>query len=249
MRVLAGTTPFEAGDMLLFESRQVGSLRATATGLGIFGLFLSKDTTPPNVNLSVVGQDFRDGDPVSPEPQFHIVVSDDSGIEPSDIALTLSYNGGEFLPVPSDQKRAHVASGSSQTLIEYLPTLEPGDYILKAAALDLEGHAATGQIQFHVTTSSDLRSALNFPNPFQTYTDLAVEATGEIDTLRITIYSLAGRVVRVLEHPPTAGFVRVRWDGRDSAGRDVANGVYYARVRMTARGKTQSETIKLLKMQ
>jgi flagellar hook assembly protein FlgD len=50
------------------------------------------------------------------------------------------------------------------------------------------------------------------------------------------------------EHPSTAGFVRIRWDGRDSEGRDVANGVYYAKVAMTARGQTHTDVLKMLKM-
>ena len=94
-----------------------------------------------------------------------------------------------------------------------------------------------------------MRSVLNYPNPFRSHTDIAIEATGEMESLDIVIYSLAGRVVRKLEHPPTAGFVRVRWDGRDSKGRDVANGVYYGKVTMTARGTTQTQVVKLLRLQ
>jgi hypothetical protein len=246
--VMTGDSRFEAGDSFRFDSRTVVPVRGTTSSLGTFGVYSTKDKTPPIVEISVVGQDFHDGDPIPPKPRIHAVISDESGVDPSSVAILLSRNGAEFQPVPTDRRAIHTTPGTNQTLVEWTPELEPSDYDLRVTATDVEGLPATKQIPFRVAASSDLRSALNYPNPFRTHTDLAIEATGEMDTLAVTIYSLAGRVVRRLEHPPTAGFVRIRWDGRDADGREVANGVYYARVRMTARGKTLTETIKLLKM-
>lgn len=247
VRVLPSSR-FEPGDSFRFETKPVVSVRGITPTLGIFAAFSSKDTTPPVVEIAVVGQDFHDGDPIAPKPRVHTLISDDSGIDPTSLGLFLSREGAEFQPVPTEERTIRITPGSSQVLVEWTPELEPGDYDLRVVAADLEGHPGTKQVPFRVATSSHLRSVLNYPNPFQTYTDLAIEATGEIESLTVTIYSLAGRVVRRLEHPPTAGFVRIRWDGRDANGNEVANGVYYARVRMTARNKTHTETIKLLKM-
>jgi hypothetical protein len=246
--VLAGDTPFEPGDTLRLLARTAGVFRATTDSLGTFALFLTTDTSPPVATVTVAGQDFAEGDPVSPNPALRVVVSDDSGVDPEDVALALSRDGGDFLPVPPDQRQTHATAGAREVLVNYNPSLEPGDYVLRVSARDVEGHEAEREVAFRVTRTSELRSVLNYPNPFRTYTDIAVEATGEVESLSVRIYSLQGRLVWAEERPPTAGFVRVRWEGRDSEGREVANGVYYARVRMTARGKVHTETIKLLKM-
>ena len=114
--------------------------------------------------------------------------------------------------------------------------------------LDLDGNRVVREVGFRVTSTSILRSVLNYPNPFRTITDIGIEATGEMEALAVTVYSLQGRVVWRADHPRTAGFVRVRWDGRDTEGRDVANGVYYAKVVMSARGETHTDVVKMLKM-
>lgn len=247
VRVLSSSR-FEPGDSFRFDTKPAVSIRGTTTALGVFSVFSSRDTAPPAVEIAVVGQDFHDGDPIPPKPRIHTLISDDSGIDPTSVVLLLSREGAEFQPVPTDERIVRTTPGSNRVLVEWTPELEAGDYDLRVTATDLEGHPGTKQVPFRVAASSRLRSVLNYPNPFRTYTDLAIEATGEMESLTVTIYSLAGRVVRRLEHPPTAGFVRIRWDGRDANGNEVANGVYYARVRMTTRNKTQTETIKLLKM-
>lgn len=50
--------------------------------------------------------------------------------------------------------------------------------------------------------------------------------------LSVAVYDAAGMFVRELAGTtPAAGFLTVRWDGRDGAGRPVASGVYYCRMR------------------
>jgi hypothetical protein len=50
---------------------------------------------------------------------------------------------------------------------------------------------------------------------------------------RIEIVDVRGRIVRVLAAPagPAVGEIRRAWDGRDSQGRRVASGRYWARIR------------------
>ena len=247
IEIQSGSKPFEAGDSVRFETRETGVLRGTAERLGAFGAFLSDDKTAPQIRFAVEGQDFADGDPVSPNPAFAAAFSDNSGVDPLDVRLELTRDGRPEPAIEASELRFHAAPGSNQLLVNYAPELEPGDYRLSASAADLDGNEASGEIRFRVTHSAELISVLNYPNPFRSETDIAVEAAGEIERLEVSIYSLQGRVARRLSHPPTAGFARLRWDGRDADGREVANGVYYAVVKMTARGETRSQTIKLLK--
>ena len=248
IEALSGKKPFEPGDAIRFETRHVGALNGTTPRLGTFAAFYTNDESAPEISFAVEGQDFADGDAVSPKPAIALVVSDDSGVDPLDVSLSLTRDGQPAPPIDASDLRVHAAPGSNKLLINYAPELEPGSYRLKASAADLDGNEASREIRFNVSQSVELISVLNYPNPFRTETDIAVEAAGEIETLDIAVYSLQGRVVRRLQHPPSAGFVRVRWDGRDADGREVANGVYYAVVKMTARGETRSQTLKLLKL-
>jgi hypothetical protein len=50
-----------------------------------------------------------------------------------------------------------------------------------------------------------------------------------IDTpTRVTVFSVDGRLVRVLHAPAGAGYIR--WDGRDQNGRPAATGLYLGRL-------------------
>ena len=68
------------------------------------------------------------------------------------------------------------------------------------------------------------------PNPFVEATWIAFElpAAAEVD---LRVFDVAGRQVRTIEpgRRREAGAYRLLWDGRDSGGRPVASGVYFAR--------------------
>ena len=71
----------------------------------------------------------------------------------------------------------------------------------------------------------------NYPNPFNPETAIRY-ALPEAAAVRLRVYGVAGQLVRELvrdEQP--AGRHRVVWDGRDRAGRSVANGVYLCELR------------------
>lgn len=69
------------------------------------------------------------------------------------------------------------------------------------------------------------------PNPFTGSTEMLFELAKPGD-VSLGIYDAAGRRIRTLlppEHRP-AGVHRVRWDGRDDAGRNVGSGIYLYRL-------------------
>ncbi len=69
------------------------------------------------------------------------------------------------------------------------------------------------------------------PNPFmgRTRVEFALPAP---DRVRLAIHDMSGRLVRTLRNGETlaAGRHAVAWDGRDENGRDMASGVYFARI-------------------
>ena len=67
----------------------------------------------------------------------------------------------------------------------------------------------------------------NYPNPFNPVTKIPFTLR-EAASVRLCVYDIAGRVVRVLEEGLLdAGRHEVTWDGQDSGGEKVASGVYF----------------------
>ena len=70
----------------------------------------------------------------------------------------------------------------------------------------------------------------NAPNPFNSQTIFAyfLPAAGPA---RLEVFTLTGQRVAVLHQgPQQAGYHRLRWNGRDDAGRPVASGLYLYRL-------------------
>jgi hypothetical protein len=69
------------------------------------------------------------------------------------------------------------------------------------------------------------------PNPFRDATRFSFELR-DPDRASLAVHDVAGRIVRRLaDGPLAAGRHEIAWDGRDDAGRPVAGGVYYFRLR------------------
>ncbi len=72
--------------------------------------------------------------------------------------------------------------------------------------------------------------AQNAPNPFNSQTILSYFLHAPSPT-RLEIFALTGQRVSVLHQgPQQAGYHRLHWNGRDDAGRPVANGMYLYRL-------------------
>ncbi|HQV31567.1 MAG TPA: choice-of-anchor B family protein [Calditrichia bacterium] len=74
----------------------------------------------------------------------------------------------------------------------------------------------------------------NFPNPFNPETTIPYRLS-ERGEVRVEIFNVSGGKVRVLVNEvQSPGDHRIRWDGRDNHGREMASGTYL--VRLSARG-------------
>lgn len=82
----------------------------------------------------------------------------------------------------------------------------------------------------------------NFPNPFNPTTTIVFELD-QPGTVSLSIYNLAGgKVATLLDEEMSAGQHEIKWDGKDSKGRDLSSGNYFYQLKD---GKT-SITKKLL---
>jgi hypothetical protein len=91
----------------------------------------------------------------------------------------------------------------------------------------------------------EVRLLANRPNPFASETDVLYETARE-GAVRIAIFDVGGRrVATLVDGTRPAGRHSARWDGRDAAGRRVANGVYVVELR--AGGIVARRTLTLLR--
>jgi hypothetical protein len=82
-----------------------------------------------------------------------------------------------------------------------------------------------------------------FPNPFNPRTTIAwrIATAGE---LRLAVYDLRGRLVRVLHDGwSAAGADQTTWDGRDASGHTVASGVYLVQLRAPNGGSASRRVV------
>jgi len=84
------------------------------------------------------------------------------------------------------------------------------------------------------TPGAPLVAALhqNYPNPFNPTTTIQYDVPSGGARVDLAVYDVAGRLVtRLVARDETAGYKSVVWDGRNHAGRPVATGVYFYRLR------------------
>ncbi len=248
-----GEDPFTPGDRFRFETRSIGIIRATTDRLGPITLMYSDDTVPPDIQLTIGNQQhFVPGDATDPEPLIGATLTDPSGLDylTRPILLELGRVSGEYEPIDPEMYQLTHNPGSNQLVLTYpSPELEPREYELRLTASDVHGNTDTKRTTFRVHDNLQLLSFLNYPNPFPRKTTLTCELTAPADAINVKIYTLSGRLVRELSMPPTPGFLMVEWDGRDAEGVEVANGVYYAKLKIQREGeKDITEILKMMKL-
>lgn len=96
---------------------------------------------------------------------------------------------------------------------------------------NLEYHSIAGdQTQAGEVAPANLVLRANYPNPFNPVTTIRYGVPSE-GRVSLAIYDARGRLVKnLLNEVQPAGFHEVVWNGTDSAGAQVASGVYLYRV-------------------
>ncbi len=252
LQITQGRRVFKPGDRFRFETRPVGTVRATTDRLGVVTLLHSDDTVPPNIQLTIGNQQhFVPGDATDAEPLIGATLTDPSGLDYLTRPLLLELGTGlSYEPINPEAYQLTYHRSSNQLVLTYLsPELEPREYEIRLTASDVHGNTDTERITFRVHDTLQLLSFLNYPNPFPRKTMLTCELTAPADSLAVKIYTLSGRLIRELSMPATPGFLMVEWDGRDADGIEVANGVYYAKLQIKREGeKDITEILKMMKL-
>ena len=189
-------------------------------------LQVEPDEDGPMITVGFRGQSqFSSGDFVSSRPALETVIDDPGGIN-------ITGEVGHEIEVTVDDETFTATeffssrNGSYQSgVLEYeLPQLEPGTHELSLKAWDSFNNSSSAQVVVEVAERNvtPLGDLLFYPNPMAesghfTYT-LAVEA----ESVRISIFTLAGRFVDKLEVVGEPGYNQIAWVPSTS----LANGSY-----------------------
>ena len=134
--------------------------------------------------------------------------------------------------------KTHLASLSGHSEWVHSVAFSPDGTILASAASEVKLWDVSEWKRAKRLAQAEERSGLpdgpqlaqNAPNPFNSETVLSyfLHAPGPA---RLEVFSLTGQRVAVLRQgPQQAGYHRLRWNGRDDAGRSVASGMYLYRL-------------------
>ena len=158
------------------------------------------------------------------------------------------YRGVEPDFVPGAESLVHVTEGLTWT-----DEVEGGwQYHYLITALDEAGNESDPSAPEEVTGVEAERPPVSFalhqnvPNPFGCGTSIGYDVPEGGGHVRIEIFDVAGRLVRVLvDRREKQGRREVVWDGRNWNGRRVPAGIYYCRLR--ARGYTETRKLTVSK--
>lgn len=214
---------------------------------------VDKDKVNPLLDVTFDGRHILNGDLVSARPEILISLKDESKFlaldDTSLLEINLKYPDGmlhrmnydNFITtfIPADNSRLNV---ENKARVEIKPVLTTdGTYELIVTDKDRSGnksHMKDYRISFEVINKSSITNVLNYPNPFTTSTRFVFTLTGyTLPTFfKIQILSQSGKVVKEISQdeigPITIGrnLTEYAWDGRDSYGDPLGNGVYFYRV-------------------
>jgi len=211
------------------------------------GLSPRVDLLPPDIMLvAAPDTSFAPGDRVT------IALEDSSGIDltrfdNAHAIFVLFDDAGLPIDLTPDF-RYERGSGTRGTVELVLPALAEGAHRLEVHASDTYRNigVATFVIQVAPRVAAgqplDLSQVFNYPNPFADDTYLHVRLN-QPARLKITILTVAGRRVRSWSLEGRSGENYIPWDGRDSRGEKVANGVYLFHVTAEAPGSGRVDAV------
>ncbi len=201
-----------------------------------------KDTLPPTIEIQScyaggVATSLAEGQEIKLQSPacLQVVVSDSTALdyrEQADEGISFEILGKQdpYHPWPyleQTSKRAKLRMYFAQ---EQYPA---GRYAFRVRALDVLGNASTKMVTLNITDGMEagLADVFNAPNPMGKkgttfyFKNLAVDRDSKVN---IYIYDQNGKLVRVLKDAVSGV---THWNGHDSHGRLLANGLYHYVVR------------------
>jgi hypothetical protein len=218
--------------------------------------FVVRDSVSPQFSITFDGKEIVNGDVVSAKPEVLISLKDDSPLPLDTTLFTIIFDNLPLSFVRQDVTFNYTPYPNSEALIKWTPVLADGRHTIEVLAKDASGNffdTTVSRTEFYVFNQPNLLNVFNFPNPFNNDTYFTFDLRGTVvpDEFIIKIYTVAGRLIRVISVPSSdifIGFNKIYWDGRDEDGDELSNGVYFYKVITRLNDETKIITSKLAKI-
>jgi hypothetical protein len=191
------------------------------------------DTIPPSIEIYYKGDIITDGMEIPSNAEIVGVLQDESGID-----ITGRENRGIYLAIDED----YVNTVKLNSLFAYdLNSYTKGSF---SYTLDLEPSATSVKLEFTCFDNREnqalkilnvdvfngetftLKDVYNIPNPLSEVTYFTFHLSHR-SSVSLSIFTMTGKEIYRTETICKSGFNRVKWDGRDSDGDRIANGIYF----------------------
>jgi hypothetical protein len=226
-----------------------GLISGDAASLGRFAVMRLVDSLPPTIDLSVGGLKFSPSSFVPRHPEIWVALSDYSGIDHSAGKFFASLDGDTLHD--ADVVWSDTSGSQERAYALIRPELTPGNHRIRVRATDNTGLTDSVTVDFAVSGVFGFDWVINYPNPFSHVTTVAYVLTDETsEFVVVKIYTVAGRYIRSLRESQriVANYRELVWDGRDYNYNEVANGVYFARIKAKQGKQEVEKTIKMAKI-
>ena len=217
------------------------------------------DDDGPRITLTFVGGSTN----VRPDATLQINLFDESGImttghaPQNSIVVTVDGNTTSRSDVTRSFRYA-ADSYQAGTASFTLPGLSEGPHTIQVSAADnlatglnAAQHRSTALLEFRVVNTPPLSVTRTFlfPSPVRSGGPgsggvFVVDAPGDSINTMVRVYTVAGKLVRVLRQMGGIGQVQVGWDGLDDEGDALAQGTYLYKVYVSGReadGKSSAQ--------
>ncbi|MCS7053700.1 MAG: C25 family cysteine peptidase [Ignavibacterium sp.] len=218
--------------------------------------YVSRDSISPIFKITFDGREILNGDLISAEPEVIITLEDNSPLPLDTSRFSIIHNN-----VPIRFSNPAISFNynpfpNSKAIVKWKPKLKDGRHILEVLAKDASNNyfdTVSYRVFFFVSNKSDMKNVYNYPNPFKdnTYFTFEIRGISPPEKLKISIFTIAGRLIREITVPTSMlnmGFNKVFWDGRDEDGDEIANGIYFYKITSKFKDKTITTTEKLSKI-
>ena len=193
-------------------------------------------TGPPQVQLFLDSPSFVTGDFVSTSPELIAHMEDENGINTigSSGHCILLIIDGSLTPIDvTDGFLYNIGSATEGELRWQLADLSEGNHTLQLIVFDNLNNPTVAETNFVSKRSGkvSIEQMLPYPNPMKNGGHFTFVITEDSD-ITITIYTLTGRKIKTIKtlNSP-AGFTKVKWDGKDADGDEIANNTYFYKIK------------------
>ena len=208
-----------------------------------------------NVDMYADGVKLEGGEYVKQKPEIMIKISNSqsyifSAADTTNFRIYINNIYFSLKNINIDKHRTKsLDNRMDNSSITFYPELNSGENLIQIILKSIDG-LTYDTVKYTVNVSNELivKDLNNYPNPMKNSTNFLFTLGGANRTVecRIKIYTVSGRLVKLINSNANVGYNNIAWDGRDNEGDYMANGVYFYMLIIDGDVKKESSIQKLV---